>query len=168
MCKDSPKTLDPDEVREIVRRHHCWAVAAVGVLVVALIILMVGYGVRLRWDDLPPDFAVNWSLLLGGFVLALFYGVVVACREKPFKKTPSRVLTGERKELYEALTPERYIIAGSALTVLFIIAVLVAVLLGWPVVVDQALTLLVGIAFVTPLGVVLNKWGALGEYYDKS
>lgn len=165
MCKDSPKTLEPDEVHKIVRRHHRGAVAAVNVLAVVLIIVMGIYGVRV-WsrDDVPPDFAVNWNLLLGGLVLATAYIVVLLLRLWPFSKEAStKARPGKRKELYEALTPERYIIAGSAVTILFLVAVLCGLF-----VLEQATTLLAGIAFVTPLGVVLNKWGDLGEYYRES
>lgn len=184
MSKDSPKTLEPDEVTKTVRCHTWAAFVPVALLAAVLLILVIcdlkdpwGDGapadlVGVPGDAVPPDLEgapanaeVSRSLLVGGLLLAVAYVGVLLLRYVPFmtkKQTPTRARPGKRKELYEALTPERYIIAGSAVTILFV----VAVLCGLPVL-EQATTLLAGIAFVTPLGVVLNKWGDLGEYYHR-
>lgn len=158
MFKVSPERVEPDEVHEIVRRHQRWAVLTVGPLA-GLLIFLTLIDVTKELFDIEVR-----QLLIGGFLLALFYLLVLFPRVEHYgKKESIKTLTAKRKELYEALTPERYIIAGSALTILFVVAVLFGLL-----VLEEATTLLVGIAFVTPLGVVLNKWGELGEYYDKS
>lgn len=180
MSKDSPKTLEPDEVTKTVR-CHTWAAFFPVALLAAVLLILVICDLKDPWGDgapadlggvpgdaVPPDLEgapanaeVSRSLLVGGLLLAVAYVGVLLLRILPFREKASTVaLTAKRKELYEALTPERYIIAGSAVTILFV----VAVLCGLPVL-EQATTLLAGIAFVTPLGVVLNKWGDLGEYY---
>lgn len=163
MSNTPAKTLNEFEVAQTVRRHTCTAFIPVALLAAVLLILVICDLKDARSDGAPANAEVSRSLLLGGLLLAVAYVGVLLFRFVPFrtkKQTPTRARPGKRKELYEALMPERYIIAGSAVTILFV----VAVLCGLPVL-EQATTLLAGIAFVTPLGVVLNKWGDLGEYY---
>lgn len=167
MNSANSKILNAKTVYSTVKQQAWSAVIAVGALLVTLFLVGSSYFVGIVKSvnaerDIPHDAELRFGLLLGGLLLTLFYLVILAVRHWPLReKAKLKPCSAKQKELQKALTPERYIVAGSALIVVFI----GADAYGLPVL-GEVTGVLVGIAFVAPLGIVLNEWGDLSEHFE--
>lgn len=156
MSSDPAKTVTAETVYKIVRTHTRGGLIAVLALEGVLIWGAARAGGALQNGQIVP-------LMYAAMALAAFYLVVLAGRFfRLLKSRKVRPRHANQRELYKALTPERFMVAGSLLTAVFCIAVM----LGLPIL-SEAVTILVGIGFVTPLGFLLNEWGALDEHFKQ-
>lgn len=162
MSSDSAEVLGTENVDRTAQQHTLAAGISTAVLELVLLGTTVGYLRGVDRHALPADFEVKFSLIAFGLVLCTFYIIMLYVRYGKFiGSTVFLSRPARRRDFYKALSPERFMTAGSIITTAFV----VAVLYGFPLL-GEGVTLLIGLAFVTPLGVLLNEWGGLGEHFS--